>query len=103
MTVFLSQWLCPNRHAAIGGVWDDAGTNREEVVAEGELVFTRGGLNRRCGICGGPLVVEHAVTRFRTLEDARREFERLQARNVATRAALELLGLTADQKKPERN
>ncbi len=68
--IYLTQWLCPSRHATVGLLWDDTHETREEVLAKGEEAFEKF-VVRRCGICQSEnLRPEHRPTRFQTMEEA---------------------------------
>jgi hypothetical protein len=84
--IWITQWLCPQRHCSIGLFWDDAQETKNTVTAQGEAMYRKGPINRWCGICGSrKLKPEHAVTRFRSLEEGMPEFRRMQRENLATR------------------
>ena len=85
MTIWLSQWLCPKRHCSIAFAWDDGQTTRQEVEERGRRLYQEGAVNPWCGICGQGVQVEHAPTRFKTLEEARPHLERLQRENLLAR------------------
>ena len=68
--IWITQWLCPERHCSIGLSWDDTQTNSQEVERKGEELFQSGAINRWCGICNGTLHVEHGQTAFQTMEEA---------------------------------
>lgn len=89
MPIFLSQWLCPSRHCAIALAWDPATNSAEAVEAQGESYFRPGGFNPWCGICQGSLKVEHAPTRFQTMEEALPVLNQLEAAQLATRYLLD--------------
>lgn len=86
--VWLSQWLCPRRHCAVAFVWDPQTTNARTIQNKGEEIFKSGAINRRCGICGGELFVEHRPTIYSDKEQAERDFREVELQNLATRAAL---------------
>lgn len=96
MTIWLTQALCPARHAAYALVWDDAvqsqATAEATVTAEAHAL----GLRPRCGICGGELHLESARSRFTTLAEAQPYVEAVQAASLATRRLLDGLGLTQE-------
>lgn len=86
--IWITQFLCPNRHTSIAVAWDEADSTKEEVEKEGEKFYSGGGANRWCGLCGEGLHVEHGRSVFRTLEEAEpvlRAFEQMQ---LAARAQL---------------
>lgn len=86
MTLWLSEWQCANKHDAIAVPWDDALTNRENVLRSGEEIFTSGQLKRLCGLCGGGLQVLHKVMPFRTMEEAKVLIDQLEKENAEARA-----------------
>lgn len=82
MTVCVTQWLCPSRHCSIALLWDSVQTTAEQVEQQGEEVYAKGALKRWCGICGGPLTVEHRQSRFHTVEEAEPHFKVLERANL---------------------
>jgi hypothetical protein len=49
-------------------------------------------MNQFCGVCGSPdLHFEHASTKFKTMREAEPELARIQAENLASRAAIEAI------------
>ena len=87
--IWLSQWVCADRHCSIALLWDDGGETREGIEAQGEAFYNRKVIHRYCGICGGALHLEHALTRFATMEEALPVVEVVQEANLATRRFLE--------------
>ena len=85
MPIWVTQWLCPQRHCSIAYVWDDQEKTQEEIEATGERLYSDSVFRRHCGICGGGLHVEHGATKFKTIEEAQPEVERLQELNLQTR------------------
>ncbi len=84
--IWLTQWLCPDRHCSIALAWDDAVETAEEVVAKGESLYQSGIFNPWCGICGHVgLHVEHGETRFRSMEEAMTPLLEAQQANTLTR------------------
>lgn len=66
--IYLTQWLCANRHCSIALAWDDQ-TDSEGAMAErGEDLYRSGLVNRWCGLCGSDLAPdpEHGQTPFTT-------------------------------------
>lgn len=95
--IWLTQWLCPQRHCVIAIAWDDRQTNKGDVIVEGARQIVAHGLAVRCGICGSVLIEpEHGRTCFTDLETARPLLLAAQAGQLATRAALDAAGLTVD-------
>jgi hypothetical protein len=68
--IWITQWLCPERHCCIALAWDDALTNEQEAAKKGEELFQSGVLISWCGICNGKLHIEHERTDFKTMEEA---------------------------------
>ncbi len=87
--IWISQWLCPNRHCAIAIAWDDQETNPQEAESRGERVFQETPLKPWCGICGEGLHVEHGRTRFSTMEEALPHLRAIEKANLAARAILQ--------------
>jgi len=85
--IWLTQWLCPNRHCAIALAWDDQESTAEDAECQGEQAFQRL-FNRWCGICGQSLHVEHGRTHFKTMEEAKPHLESLQRANLRARIIL---------------
>ena len=83
--IWVSQWLCADRHCSIALLWDEGEETLEAIEGKGEGLYQRKVLNRWCGICGGALTVEHARTRFATMEEALPVMEVLQEVNLAAR------------------
>lgn len=86
--IWLTQWLCPNRHTSIALAWDDQSTTAEQIEEEGESIYKKGLLNHWCGICRGELHVEHGRTRFKTMEEAQPYLERIQQAYLVARAII---------------
>ncbi len=91
MSVWIAQWKCPSNHAALAAAWDDAFDTGDDVVSQAEAVFSKGIMNRWCGICGGALQVSRAKTVFKTMEEATPVLEAVEAHNLASRAMIEML------------
>lgn len=89
MTVWISQWLCPERHCAIALAWPDEEANAAEAEKKGEHLFTVGVVNRWCGICHGALHVEHDRTVFKTMQEATPLLSALEREQMRTRAELD--------------
>ncbi len=86
--IWITQWLCPSRHCAIAVAWDDQTTTPEEAEHQGEQVFSKGIVNRWCGICGQSLHVEHGRTSFKTMDEAKPRLESLERANLLARNIL---------------
>ena len=87
--IWLTQWLCPQRHASICFVWDPLEENQPDVVRKGEALFEKGIAARICGICGSTdLTPMHDRTRFHTMEEAAPTIKRTQERNDLARHIL---------------
>lgn len=95
--IYLTQWKCPSNHTALAVAWDEDEMHRDDAVQQGEDVFTRGLLNRWCGICGRfgvagapiELHVEHGQTAFRTTGEAQPALRTLEAQNLLSRAMID--------------
>jgi hypothetical protein len=88
VTIWISQWLCPERHCSIASAWDDQETTRQEVEERGQRLYREGKVNPWCGICGQDLKVEHGRTRFKTMAEAEPELRRLERENALARRLL---------------
>lgn len=86
--IWITQWLCPSRHASIALVWDDSETTAQEIEERGEDLYCRGVINRWCGICRGELHVEHGRTGFKTMEEALPRVKAIEQANTVTRALI---------------
>jgi hypothetical protein len=86
--ICITQWLCPMRHCSIALAWDSKQTNMVEIEDRGEELYRSGKINRRCGICGEGLTVEHGRTKFKTLKEAMRPLVEIELENLKTRARL---------------
>ena len=87
--IWLTQWICPNRHCSIALAWDDAESTAGEIVSKGEGLYQRGTINPWCGICGHVgLQVEHGATRFQSLEEAMPSLLEAQNANAQARATI---------------
>jgi hypothetical protein len=87
--IWITQWLCPERHCSIGLSWDDTENTPEEIEKQGEDIYESGLVNRYCGICGGDLHVEHGKTIFKTMEEAKPVLAVLQEENLRARELLQ--------------
>lgn len=97
MAIWITQFLCPARHAAFAIPWDDTTTTAEAMAAEGEHLRVALGLNAHCGICGEPIAPEAGRTLFGSLADAVVAMQRSQADQLASRHAMDRLGLTRER------
>lgn len=86
--IWITQWLCPQRHCSIALGWDDKVTTASVIEAAGEGLYDRGVINRWCGICGGDLHIEQSRTSFETMEEAEPFLEECQNANLAARSIL---------------
>jgi hypothetical protein len=87
--IWLTQWLCPERHCSIGFVWDDADMTAAKAAAKGEALYASGLINRYCGICGGDLHVEHGQTAFKNMKEATPALLIYQEANLRAREVLQ--------------
>jgi hypothetical protein len=96
--IWLTQVLCPTRHCIFGFCWDDRDATAECIEQEAETIFASG-VNRWCGIRGSTeLRVEHApAPRFTSLEEAEEILRVVEHQNLASRALLDVLGLSFDE------
>lgn len=84
--IWLTQWLCPQRHCSIAVAWDDRHATKEQIVEKGEARYRYGTINRWCFLCNShDLNPEHQQTRFRSLEEAAPDLLFLQLQNMRTR------------------
>jgi len=86
--IWITQWLCPQRHCSIALAWDDIETNSREIEKRGEDIYRSGAINRYCGICSGELHVEHGRTKYRTLSEAMPDLLVIQEANLRARDIL---------------
>lgn len=86
--IWISQWLCPERHCAIAVAWNDQETTAKEAERQGEQAFAKGIVNRWCGICGGSLHVEHGRTRFKTMDEALPRIKEIEQANLLARSII---------------
>ena len=86
--IWITQWLCSNRHCAIAEAWDDQEMSAGEAERRGEQAFTQRILNRWCGICGGSLHVEHGRTKFTTMEEALPHIKAIEQANLRARSII---------------
>jgi len=86
--IWITQWLCPERHCVIAVAWDDQETTTEEAKRQGEQAFTKGIVNRWCGICRGSLHVEHGRTRFKTMDEALPRIKEIEQANLRARSII---------------
>lgn len=89
MAIWISQWLCPQRHCSVALAWDENQITAEEVKDEGEAIYDTGVINRYCGICNGGLHVEHGKTIFKNMDEAAQLLSLLQAANLRSRDILQ--------------
>lgn len=100
--IWLAQLLCPERHAIIAVPFEEG--QGDPMIAQAEEVFKTDLLYRRCGICGSTqLKWERGRTRFQTIEQALVELKKLHEDQMATRAYLDLQGLTVDARRNQGN
>jgi hypothetical protein len=86
--IWISQWLCPERHCSIAMAWDDTEETREAIEEKGEAVYARGSINRYCGICRGDLHVVHGRTKFNTIDEAMGPLLEMERANMTSRTRL---------------
>lgn len=82
--IYLTQWLCADRHCSIGFAWDDQVDSKDAMVKRGEALY-RTVVNRWCGLCGGELHPEHRRTPFTTMEAVMPLLEELELSNTLAR------------------
>lgn len=100
MTIWLTQWLCPERHCSIALAWDDTTDQAEHIVKQGEAIYATGALNRHCGICGGALAPEHGRTKWQTMEEAKGPIAEVEKLQIASRELMDSLGLPVEKRQP---
>lgn len=83
--IWITQWLCPDRHASIALMWDPRATTARAIEDQGEAIYRSGAVGRYCGICGRGLTLEHAPTRYVTMHEAEIAGRAVEAANLATR------------------
>jgi hypothetical protein len=107
--IYLTQWLCPSRHALIAIPWDPKDTREEDVIAIGEefltgrrtvtskdLMDTQGAeeflghkLEKRCGICDSKDIhTETGKTKYTNVQEAQAGIQKLQRINMVARQIL---------------
>jgi len=86
--IWITQWLCPNRHCAIAIAWDDEEATAKDAERQGEEVFSQRLLNQWCGVCGQSLHVEHGRTSFKTMDEAKPHLESIERANLLARSIL---------------
>lgn len=88
--VFITQLLCPTRHAIIGAAWEEGHETAEGVVEKLETFKRESKLNPWCAICGSrDLQYETGATLFKDMEEAA---PYLAALIVENRLANQILG-----------
>jgi hypothetical protein len=105
MSIRMIQLLCPERHCIVAALHDDAIDAGQKHVDQLEAMFfgSNSQLQRRCGICGSEqLVYEDRITEFPTIETAYCAMNSEMIRQMASRALMDQLGLTADAKEARR-
>lgn len=100
MTIWITQWLCAQRHCSIALAWDDTSDNAGGIVAKGEQLYASGAINRYCGICGGDLTPEHGRTKWQTLDEAVGPIAEVQQLQISSREMMDNLGMTVEKSQP---
>lgn len=100
MSVRIVQALCPARHCILAisgeGERDELTVLLRKAV---ELAVDSKTFNPWCGLCGAPAATwtyEAGVTRFTSMEDAQPELKRMEADQLATKAAMIASGRAYD-------
>ncbi len=86
--IWITQWLCPSQHCAIAVAWDDQESTAAQAERQGEEAFTKGVLNRWCGICGHGLRVEHGHSSFKTMDEALPYLKAIEKANLQARSII---------------
>jgi hypothetical protein len=95
--IWLTQWLCEQRHCAFVMAWDETKSGAAEVERVGIAVASSGVVTNRCGICGGGIKPESEPTIFATMKEAVPALVAFQSRQIATRRALDAMGMTIEK------
>jgi hypothetical protein len=102
--IMITQLLCPERHCLMSGLWDDEQTNTG--IVENEM-FARIKLQQiemKCFICGSEdIVIEHAVSKFKTIEEAIPKLAEMEYKQMLTREAVAIQRLFNKLHKPDLN
>lgn len=88
--IWLSQWLCPERHCVFALSWDEnePGSSSEKAEAEGSklILDAHPEGDFRCGMCSSDqITVSHDETRFETMEEAKPHLEESQTQQLISR------------------
>ena len=109
--IYLAQLLCPKRHAILALLIEELATEAETITCGRELMATAMDaavtgdapgcpkVNPWCGICGArreTWSIEVAKTKFRTMDDAKKEGKEMEKENLRSRRQMDALGLTFD-------
>ena len=98
--VWITQLLCPERHCLIAVAWDDKERTSVDGDALIKVMSEKMALRPWCALCGSKqLHTEHGKTSWTTMEEALPHIKATEAANIASRALLEHLGATYDQKR----
>lgn len=106
MSVYLTQCLCPQRHAIIALAFEAesdheaVAVHQPDMIARMKTFFKSGAINAHCGICGSTeLFFETGRTRFKTVDEATPALEHTELLNLLSRLELDQRGETYDVKR----
>jgi len=87
MPVYVTQYLCEQRHCIVTMAWEDGGAETRDTVEHKLLSITREmKINPWCGLCGSAkLHFEHALSPFATLAEAMPSLNECQEAQRLTR------------------
>ena len=87
MPVYVTQYLCEQRHCIVAMAWEEGGAETRETVEHKLLSITREmKINPWCGLCGSAkLHFEYALSPFATLTEALPSLQASEAAQSLTR------------------
>lgn len=97
MAIWITQWLCAQRHCAFAIPWDDTTTTPQEIERQGLTILEKKLLNPWCGICKGEVKPEHGRTTFATMEEALPHLEAGMHSQLESRRLLDILGISKEK------
>ncbi len=88
--IWISQWLCPERHCVFALTWSDGliDGSSESAEREGKRLISESHPDGDfcCGMCGSDqITISHDKTRFETMEEAKPHLEKSQTNQLITR------------------
>lgn len=99
--VKLVQLLCPQRHCLVASMYEEERSSFEEACTMlRDMLAPKGPFNPWCALCGShELHFEQGNTSFKTLVEAGPTIDETARKNAESRALLESLGMTYEQRK----